>query len=881
MKLAAIVAFLLYLLPALSVRTELQVREADQLSSFRPRQCGYNLAEAFDDKEAEEAVQNMSIYDPSVRWGKLGWGQMTASVAHYMGRVLLHKRIIALELGGHLASPLIQALYGVFTAKVPETCFQKLHDAFDNANRSMDEIKKRKASALELLKEVEKECMEANTTEAGKSAALTLMALKRGYWSLYKPLEVSQTSTLAFRNVDELRVSRGDQRLRQLWHFAKIHLLANTNFILRNAIFKAPAKTEASRLKKQLVRGELLTGFRRGILDHIEVDGKRHCILTQEQDLTDLLEAVGSRSASHRVVLVFHERMWTALAHGTRALFDHPLQLVKKFGTRWVDEFTRAPLGWKIGMVVRPVLLAAAVGGALAGIITGGQASIGYLIMQALVDSGALSAVAIAATPVVQQVLKELLSILFKPFQQVLQTHLIKYSATHIEVISRFMRYIQKKPREQAIQKVSDELEATVERILNKAELMDEIKKLRGMDEEKATDENGEDYGDILQEEARRYVENVVWESFMQEVLPALQRQIREDAFSKRTDATWTLMTDWCYFNGLGEGCTFRQAVQHEPLLNENVTLRVRKEAKKPPRSLSFGFAKSRKSPDSPQEERYSEHTFRVKSGPETLPDEYNVEFDSGASGTLKISSKDVLWVQDPNLTQTRKNWMTWPDWTEYRKGSSARSLVKKRIVFDVNLSPVCASIVEEENENDGARCLSGLSDPMGHPIVWPSVVKVPGFSRPIVVSRQTHPKFGVKSDPAQTHCTFWLTKRAKMCLFVHDPEASQRMEKDADRRARDQAWADGKLAASRSLANEVIEVLKRVKPGADPVDTSSQEAKIGQEVVHRELALESVEFALQEEVEDPQYQHEQMDEEEVTILSELQSGLRQYITEL
>jgi len=354
-------------------------------------------------------------------------------------------------------------------------------------------------------------------------------------------------------------------------------------------------------------------------------------------------------------------------------------------------------------------------------------------------------------------------------------------------------------------------------------------------------------------------VEGIVWNNFMAEVVPSIQRQVEEESIRQQPEASWMFLADWCYYQGLEEDCSLMDAVEAKPaLVSDKYLFRIKR------KSICRRGSGAKKI--CPEDSEYSFNIIDVMS--KTLA---KVLADTHSTGTqLSVTNGDVFWVKDNRVAHfAHSDWMSYDDWRDYREGHDGRKLVNLRIRFDANLAPVCSN--EAAMRQFG--CLSGLDDPMGH-TVSTTVKTLYGLSRIVYADSRESSKFD--GSGSSSTCYVTLTKRAKMCLWVHDPLTSQKLATDSARRARDAAWQEGSLPASESLADSLIKAMRQVKPGAHPLSTAASEAVAGQKVLKRQLAHRSYEFELYEDLQGKTNMESLVDDETAGIMSELQAGFRE-----
>jgi len=236
--------------------------------------CGYG-------QEDLDYVPDYGWKDPRAGVKRLGWGKGLAAKLLRVGTMVINTRVFPLELTGEQATTLIEAAYGIVTVALPKRCFEKLVPLLDNAHLTLAELLETRDAWQRIIKqEVARSCHGASNTQragkitsrAGKIARMQLQPLRFGLWTLYRPLTNAAQYVISVQATDRKRFPAKSFQLRQIWHYAKMHMLWKTSLQVRED-YLVPSRPNADlrRIRKTVIRMASAITMANGQLDRVEV----------------------------------------------------------------------------------------------------------------------------------------------------------------------------------------------------------------------------------------------------------------------------------------------------------------------------------------------------------------------------------------------------------------------------------------------------------------------------------------------------------------------------------------------------------------------------------------------------------------------------------
>lgn len=198
--------------------------------------------------------------------------------------------------------------------------------------------------------------------------------------------------------------------------------------------------------------------------------------------------------------------------------------------------------------------------------------------------------------------------------------------------------------------------------------------------------------------------------------------------------------------------------------------------------------------------------------------------------------------------------WLAWHDWSEYRRGTSARSLEKKEIFINTDF-PGCAALQ--------GSCLKAIKRDNGVGFV---VIKV-SWQMSWLGSKIVFVDVDGSSHHPCRDEGFSLTAEVKACLLVRDTEAYRRSLLDKQRRKLDEKWTNGQLNASVSISQEVVRAMRQNGQGR-----LTTEAKAANDVLESMCGVTSIQLEKQERL-GSEVSHDEKNSELQAVEDELERG--------
>lgn len=736
---------------------------------FPGSKCGYGK-EDVDDSTTGEVAFN----DPRAHGKDFSIGRGFASKLIRISRAILNIRAIGLELTGDQAQRLVYAQYGITYARVPRDCFQELREALSNDGKSWGEIKARRANLRDILRRLPVKCSKnssAPKSALGRTASKKLDVLYNGCWTIYEPMTNASLSMIGVRSLDELRYRRrgtGD-RLRQIWHFAKVQLLVHTDLAVREEMLAAVSNTEKRRLHNQMWNIIKLQGLRDARLEFVEIDGLHNCVSAQPHEVENLIAAIRGRSGEFRVTLMYRERAWQAMAKAPMAFLTHPLYSLRKSGRRTADEWHRTSTGHRIAMLLKPIATAATLAGVVIGVLTGGAMGLGLVIANALIAQGAAIVLAAGAA---QGFLDY---ILFKLIQWPLE--LISNTVSNQGICAFFQNWklqsmFQSFDDSDLLADARFKLNREVESLMESPEVVETLKKY---------DADHSD-GHIVEEEVRRYVMGLVIGGFVDEIAPIVHQVLDKHTAVDDPNFGWLNWYEWKRFRkGDNSKLLKHLRVRGEGIVGVSIVQEVHWRL-------------------------FGRHKVTLVQESEVPGDWMNTSLQHM---TLTHERKAHMFVEDiVAYKRLRSGWLLWHDWVEYRKGKNGRNLIGKMIQFDMSLQG-CEELVQTSH-----TCLNKNKLLQSAAVVRKTSWKPFGHFRYVYTNQGCLKGFALSSP-------------VKKCLRIHDAEAYQRFVFDYPRRQAEEAWLRGGLTSSFASSASS----SRISSAASTASSVAEQAWRGGEV--------------------------------------------------
>eukprot|EP00930_Biecheleria_cincta_P012914 TRINITY_DN11774_c0_g2_i2.p1 TRINITY_DN11774_c0_g2~~TRINITY_DN11774_c0_g2_i2.p1 ORF type:complete len:859 (-),score=104.30 TRINITY_DN11774_c0_g2_i2:105-2681(-) len=803
-------------------------------SSTRWGECGYGKDDILN---LSQSVVRKSVFDPRVGI-RQGFLRGIAAKTVQFARALTDSHVIPLELSGWLAIRVVQAQYGIVTTHVPKACFAKMVHQLQNANRTWKAIKERRARLREILDELPTACSLGNNSSEvgsssnsiGKSAKKQLSALKWGYWSLYEPLTDNKTFVISAQVLDEYRYNKHKTKPRQIWHYGKLFLYRELDEIMRKQYLTSKSqgmtKSEKGRLKLQRRRLTRLLTLMDARLEYVELDNMGNCVSASSEGPLHILQQIANRKSSvFRCTLFFRERSWQRLAKKIVHGVHHPIVTVRKKQNRLMDEWYRSLLGHRLVMILSPIAKVAAISGLVLGTLTGGAFSLVTLFTAAFWNSGmAMQAMslAVSANTLKTTILFLLGKLIEMPISD-MQGEMMNWIASRLEGSTAMNRFYSMFEGDDDFKDVvwdtNVKLQTLIEHIMETEAVASELKQI----------DDDESRGD-MEATVRVYVEMLVRSSFIDEVAPLLEENIESEIWRHDPNFGWLPWRRWRIHRKDKDARALQGKLIRYSGHGQNWTANVSSVRAK----SMFKFGRdSRK-----LMVRY------VGDDPKLSPN-YEIPLTRDLKAQLSVFDPDAY-------RYSMSGWLTWHDWAEYRRGTSARFLEKKDIFINTDF-PGCTALQ--------GSCLRAIQkdDGVGFAVTRVSWKTTWLGSRTVFVDVD-----GSSQHPCQKE-GFSLTPEVKACLLVRDAVAYKKSLLDTHRRKLDKKWTEGQLNASVSISQEVVQAMQQYGQGK-----LTSEAKAANDILESRCGVMSVQLE-QQELSGNEAPHDEIDPELQAVEDEIE----------
>jgi len=791
--------------------------------------CAYNRSLGDDLDEADEKAV---LRDPRSSLKALGY-TMTGFKAKLwqIGRATSGNRRQHVELSGTDAQQIVRNMYGIKVVKVPKKCFRELKAAltyaFTDVHRdNLEKIKEAKPRLVQIIKSVATGCENFDAEDKWKgegqdqikqkdlpdekrkeySRSFILMKpVMLGYWGILPELTYEKKNLLAVRVYDELRVLRGDTRLRQIWHYARCHMVGWTEERLRQKVIEYKSESNRQWHLENLVRLYRIMKFRRARLEWVELDADGTCISAPERDPLCLIAEMGSySSANFRTVLMFQESHWQSIGKAIKGFFHHPLLALKKYGFRFKDRWQRGDFGTKLGILLAPLVGAAQVGGIVLGTVTAGSTTLGTLLASFMATYIGLTVVS-ASTGLANFLVSEIFGIVSEP----VKGHLSSMVTNQVLCTQMFQRiFVHFDDNIQAaILATKTQMELTVEQLLTDPRVLKQVEELK-QELKSAEEEHWIALEDSLEDEVRRYVEDIVREEFRQELVFDIEQKLTTMVERDDPSFGWLKWASWQRYHA---------GKERQSILDREV-----------------GFVDT-----SPAKLSWLGNVTEIPSLMEWRR-HLKIRFSNQTTGTVVLTSamQRTFWVKDVAAYKNSKvEHLLWHDWREYRRGSSSK-LKGKEILFDGELQNCQATAAAD-------ACLSSIqAEDKVHLVDSVSrLAKLVGGSTSVTV----------RTEGDGTKCSFVLEPAVKRCLRVRDHKAYAAFQDDRTRSGLLVEWQSGRLNATTSIVDRILDRMRRSKETCGFDDKSTAKTMAIEKATFEEegLGAHSVELDVAEAEED------------------------------
>mmetsp|Transcript_75514 Transcript_75514/g.179371 ORF Transcript_75514/g.179371 Transcript_75514/m.179371 type:complete len:912 (+) Transcript_75514:73-2808(+) len=800
--------------------------------------CGYG-------KDDLDYIPDYSLADPRSSIKKLGWAKGLAARLVQLGTHLINTRVIPIELTGQQAQSLIEAAYGIVTVAVPKECFRKLRLLLDNKNLSMAELKRRRGAWRRAIKhDVVTECLNTSkTTEAGKIAKFQLQPLRYGYWTLYEPSTDASKYIISAQATDEKRFPKRNFNLRQIWHYAKMHLVWKTSpQVRKDYLDPTRPNSELKRLRKNVIKIARAMTFAQGRMERVELGSreqpeKQRCLSaplsntnTTSARVQDLLRAVRDE---FRVTVMVRERLWQKRAENSIKFLRNPWLSWKKFKERIRDEFHRQTIGGKLGMIIMPLSKLAMVAGLALGAATAGSATFLSLFVDAAIAEGAGAFFAYSGT--VDMLVSKVIMTPVDCSSTIL-TERILSDGEGFTIVSKILKLFDDS---ETIQDVRFQLQAELEKLMEHPQVQEII-----------TNSSSETENDPVEVEelARRHLGQVIAEAFAQQLVPKLYETYHKKINKGEAEYGWLAWEKWR---------RYREGSSGADLKGKQIMYRGRMSEKE------IGF---------------SGVVYVNKTGIKWfgLGDRTIRVWTPGQGDKLKKTKltdelKLGLWVKDKKafeLSQT--DWLSYDDWLDYTPNNCRRCLKRTHVRLDPDrLLGKCGQWT-----SPCARSITSGSEEYGALVTHVSWGVTTDY-RMLTVTKLPKEVYDQEQIRKET-CEIPLSPQVARCLAVMDPAAYQRYQLDEPRRSAAEIFHGQRNESAHEHVNlSLAEDLKVSLQAAlvQNIRDPEKASEVSNEAVLNLTGQDSVEFDVEEHLEESLRGNKTEDEEVREVQEAIDEG--------